>query len=1251
MAWGRVGRNVHRVSRRNHDGLALGRRRVQWTAALLGLLVMSGTAGLSVVAPSTAASASAGPPRMAPIEAAPRVPDGARAVGAAPASAKVSGAVVLKPRDNSALVQFIAQVTDKSSPLFHQYLPAGAFASRFGPSRSAISAVTAQLRADGLRVSGVTSDGLVVHFSGTATRVGAAFHTGLENYRLSDGAAGRATTSAVSLPSSIAGSVLAVVGLNNLVQPQPLGIVRAPASARGKIRPAGTANFSHPAGSPKACASATAAARAFGGLADDQIAHAYGAFGLYGDGDLGAGQHIAVYELEPFLRSDVKTFDTCYFGASRAASMLKRLHVIPVDGGQPTGPGSGEANLDVEDISAIAPDATIDVYEGPSPGTDGTDYDPVDNYVAIVDADRDQVVSTSWGLCEQAIEAGQPGLQQAENALFEQAAAQGQSVFAAAGDNGSDDCNTFETSTPVSGQNPVSVDDPGSQPYVVSVGGTTIDDAATQPPLEHVWNDGADGGAGGGGISQSWAMPAWQREATVPGIARPGSADYTNADSVEKSFGYPQNFCQSTVPGANSSTPCRTVPDVSSQGDEFTGAITVYDVSEGGWTTIGGTSSSTPIWAAMLALVNASPTCASHPVTRGGVGFASPLLYAVASDPGAYDASFNDITTGNNDVYGIDNGLVFPATTGYDLASGLGSPQVTGPGGSAGLAYYLCSVAAQPSRPVVSQVSPPIGGIAGGERVVITGTGFESGGSPDVASIEVGAAQIPPSRFSVRSATTIVATLPPARDARPPHSPSPQDGAGPAAVIVTLSGDQSSAPGPGSIFQYVDTSATAVVPSVTGVVPYAGSEAAPDQVTILGSGFTGATSVTFGAVPATGFVVNSPYRITATAPAYSSRTACAPLPATGVYRGENAANDICQVQVRVTNPHGTSATGRIRPPDEGAVVVNSLGVLVAPPGCGCETMQAPTEFDYAPKPSISSVSTSAGAASLASEKGGTVVTIHGSGLDPLTIDWADFGNPALESSMDTNYVFLTGTEMQIVAPRRALTTDPSTVPISVKSLAGQSAPATVSYAGVPEVTAVVNTINSTELDGTYGAPDTGRTPIQVSGQGFAGQLIAPIEFADTSSPFSLGTQYTFTVNGNTSLATQTVAQNPALVDVRLCTVTGCSRNRPADLLYIYPPGNPRVTSVSPASGPAAGGTKVTIGGNNLGCPLEVFFGNVKAESFTLVKALLDCGSTTTVRATSPPGTAGTEVGVTVGTIESYFTGSGRGTTTARFTYK
>jgi hypothetical protein len=1215
-------------------------------AALLGLITMPAV-GL-FARPAFAATGRTAPPALEHVQSAPRIPAGARPAGAVPASARISGTVVLRPRDNAALLRFIAAVTAKNSPLFHQYLPAGAFASRFGPAASTIDAVRGQLRADGLTVSGVSSDGLLVSFSGTARRVEATFRTGLERYRLGNGKTGQATTSAVSVPRSIASSVTAVLGLNALVQLRPVGLERAPAADRGKIRPAATASFGHPAGSPDACPAAKAAALSSGGLTDDQIAHAYGAFGLYGSDDTGAGQHIALYELEPFARSDIRIFDTCYFGQATAAAMMKRLHVIPLEGGQPAGSGSGEALLDVEDLSGIAPGATINVYEAPSYGENGVDYDPVDNYAAIIDSGQDQIISTSWGLCEQAIQAGQPGLQQAENLLFEQAAAQGMSVFAASGDNGSDDCNTSETSTPVAGQNPLSVDDPGSQPYVVSVGGLSID-SASEPPAEHVWNDGSTDGGGGGGISQSWTMPGWQRTATVPGIALPGSATYAAAGQVEQEFGYPASFCQSAVAGATSSTPCRLVPDVSSQADEFTGAITVYQAAFGGWQTTGGTSSATPIWAAALALVNASPTCRSQAATRSGVGFVSPLLYAAASSPAEYKTAFTDVTAGSNDIYGLDNGKVFGATRGYDLASGLGSPELTGSGGTAGLAYDLCSLASQPARPVVTALTPAGGSTSGRQRVVITGTGFTADGQPDVASIEVGTAQLLPGQFTVRSGTTIDATMPPASAVRPPSAPAPQDGAGPAEVIVTIRDDVSSAAGPGALFEYVDTNGAGVVPSVTGVVATSGSESAPAPVTILGSGFTGATSVTFGGVAAAGFTVNSANRITATPPAYSAGTACAPLPGTGAYAGEDATNDVCQVQVQVTNSDGTSAAGRIRPPAEGAVDVNSLGVLVPPAGCNCETMQAPTEYDYVPAPAVTSISTSAGAASLASEDGGTVVTVRGRGFDPLGIDWADFGNPDSGNSMDTSYVFLTGTEMQIVAPGQPETTGVYRIPFSITTPGGQSAPVSARYAGIPKVTSVVNTADRRNLNSTYGAPATGGTPVRVTGRGFAGQLIGPVEFNGVGTAYSSGTQYTFTVHGSTSLTTQTVAQNPALVSVQLCTVTGCSPGRPGSHLYVYPPGNPKVTSVSPRSGPAKGGTKVTIRGQNLGCTLQVYFGTARARSFAQIPTFLSCGSTVALKATSPPGKG--RLLITVETAESFFTGAGRSTSTARFRYR
>jgi subtilase family serine protease len=795
---------------------------IRHIAPAVGFLAAVPLIGLLPAATANAAShapATTGAATSVQIQAAPQVPVNDTSEGAVSPTATITGAVVLKPRNNAALTSFIASVTDKNSPSFHQYLPNGSFDARFGPTSATISAVTSTLEGDGLSVTNVASDGLLVSFSGSARNVESAFHTGLNTYKLANGSMGQATTSAVDVPSAISSAVSSVVGLNDLVQEQATGIVRAPAASAGSHPSAKTTHFAHPAGSPTPCAVATTDAQGFGGLTDDQIANAYGAFGLYGAGDFGAGQSIAVYELEPFSQSDLSTFDTCYFGATEAGQMASRLTVNPVDGGQPPGQGSGESILDVDDVSALAPGANIDVYEAPN-----NTFGSLDEYSTIVNRDVDKIVTTSWGECEQDLQTAEPGFQQSENYIFEQAAAQGQSVFAAAGDTGDDSCNEFRPPAPAPGQNPLSVLDPASQPYVVGVGGTTIDDA-TQPPAEHEWNDGANWGAGGGGISQSWTMPSWQQDATVPGIVGPSSADYTQANKVEAAFGYKTGFCQGTVAGATAATSCRLLPDVSAQADEFTGAITIFSTEFGGpydgWITIGGTSSATPIWAALLALVNASPTCTANPTTADGVGFVSPLLYEVASNPTTYAASFNDITSGNNDIYGLDNGLVFPTTPGYDLASGLGSPEVTGPGGTAGLAANLCGEAAAPSRPTVSGLSPVFVPTSGGS-VLVTGTGFGTG-SGDVAGITVGAAQIPVSAITVNSPTQLTASFPAAATALAPGSP--QDGSGPANVVVTTDSGASSGLSSAAVMQYVDEKSGSPVPSVTGVSPYGGTQA------------------------------------------------------------------------------------------------------------------------------------------------------------------------------------------------------------------------------------------------------------------------------------------------------------------------------------------------------------------------------------------------------------------------------------------
>src|ERR1019366_7755629 len=136
--------------------------------------------------------------------------------------------------------------------------------------------------------------------------------------------------------------------------------------------------------------------------------------------------------------------------------------------------------------------------------------------------------SDSWGLCESSNLMIDPNPLSAENTLFEQAATQGQSIFVAAGDSGSEAC---------AGTTDLAVGDAASQPFVTGVGGTTL--TTLSPPIgESVWNDGT-GGAGGGGISLFWAIPSYQTRLGVNSLS------------------------SGSLCGAPSGSFCREVPDVS----------------------------------------------------------------------------------------------------------------------------------------------------------------------------------------------------------------------------------------------------------------------------------------------------------------------------------------------------------------------------------------------------------------------------------------------------------------------------------------------------------------------------------------------------------------------------------------------------------------------------------------------------------------------------------------------------------------
>ncbi len=576
---------------------------------------------------------------------APAPPPGATDAGALDPSTQLHLDVVLAPRDPAALASFIEALSDPSSPQYRHYLARGQFAEEFGATPATIAAVRASLRRAGLDPGAPSAGGLTVPVDTTAARARTALHVSFKRLRLKSGRVAFANTSAPQLPPDAARDVRAISGLDNLARPQPHLVQARPHAA--SVQPHATA--------PQACSGASTAASVNGAYLPAQFATAYGLDGLYGIGAQGAGVTVALYELEPNSSTDISTYQSC-FGTSA------QISVVNVDGGAGSGFGQGEAALDIEGVIGLAPQASITVYRGPNNNLGG----PLHTYQQIVADDSAQVISTSWGLCDPQMSSSEAT---AENTAFQQAATQGQTIVAASGDDGSEDCGT----------NALAVDDPASQPYVTGVGGTTLTTSPSR--TETVWNNTT--GAGGGGRSSRWGLPGYQ-SALLTGTGR-------------------------------------GVPDVSADADPDTGYVVRY---HGSWTAFGGTSAAAPLWGAILAAADSSGLGTCAPSTP--VGFVNPALYTIAAGTG-YAAAFNDVTGGDNDFTGTNSGN-YAAGTGYDLASGLGTPiAYTSP--TAGLVPALCG--GGPSAPTITSVSPASGPEAGGGTVTINGTDL------DVAPVSV----------------------------------------------------------------------------------------------------------------------------------------------------------------------------------------------------------------------------------------------------------------------------------------------------------------------------------------------------------------------------------------------------------------------------------------------------------------------------------------------------------------------------------
>ncbi len=327
----------------------------------------------------------------------PPVPPGARAVGPLAPSTPVSLDVALQPSDPAALDRFVDQVSDPSSPDYRHFLPKGQFATRFGPSADATSAVLHQLARDGLSVGTTSADGLLLHVSGTAATVSSSLHVPLEGFRLAGGRTGFSATAAPMLPAALSSDVVGISGLSDLERAVPL-LQPADPGGRGAVTgtAAAAATGSVVAGKatgPTACTAAETAAPKFDLNTWTQIAKAYGFTAAYAKGDLGAGSTVGIFELEPYASTDLATFQSCF--ALPAGEHYGTVQNVPVDGGAGAGAGSGEAILDVEDVHALAPETDVLMYSAPN-----TDLGSIDEYDQIVNEDRAQVISTSWGECE-----------------------------------------------------------------------------------------------------------------------------------------------------------------------------------------------------------------------------------------------------------------------------------------------------------------------------------------------------------------------------------------------------------------------------------------------------------------------------------------------------------------------------------------------------------------------------------------------------------------------------------------------------------------------------------------------------------------------------------------------------------------------------------------------------------------------------------------------------------------------------------
>lgn len=515
-----------------------------------------------------------------------------RSLGPAPADERIDVTVFVRRRAP------LAPHPLDAKPGQRRYLTRAEFAAQHGASDADLDAVAAFAQRAGLVVVERRPAARSIVLSGTAGQVTAAFGTSIERVEHAAGIS-RRRTAPVHLPPELDGIVEGVFGIDDVPIAKP-HFKFSKESAQAAL------NASMPSASGAAPADAHVEAQAAAGFTGVDMAKLYD----FPAGLDGSGQCIAIIELGGGYRSaDLKA----YFKS--LGMHVPHVTAVSVDGGKnsPSLPWSADAEvmLDIEVAGAVAPKAQIAVYFAPN-----SEQGFVDAIAAAVhdDVRKPSVISISWGAPES--EWTDQGLAAMDQA-FEAAAALGVTVCCAAGDAGAHDQNP-DNGTP---DGLAHADFPASSPYVLGCGGTRVTVSGTTIASETVWNDDPASSATGGGVSDVFALPAWQADTGVPASINPGGH-----------VG-------------------RGVPDVAGNASPATGYRVRVDFMT---YTIGGTSAVSPLYAGLVALLNQK--LPQH------VGWLNPLLYG----PLAGNGAMRDITRGDNGGY--------TAGAGWDACTGWGVP-------------------------------------------------------------------------------------------------------------------------------------------------------------------------------------------------------------------------------------------------------------------------------------------------------------------------------------------------------------------------------------------------------------------------------------------------------------------------------------------------------------------------------------------------------------------------------------------------